>query len=120
TTEIYTLSLHDALPICNYLFDSDGNRYLDGVSSLWVNVHGHNRPEINEAIRNQLERMAHSTLLGLTHPTASELAARLVGVAPTGLSKVFYSDNGSTAVEIAPQLAFHDVQITVQSREQTC
>ncbi len=101
----------------NYLFDTEGNRYLDGVSSLWVNVHGHNRPEINEAIRNQLERMAHSTLLGLTHPTAAELAARLVGVAPTGLSKVFYSDNGSTAVEIALKLAFQYWQILGKSEK---
>ncbi|HEU5058818.1 MAG TPA: aminotransferase class III-fold pyridoxal phosphate-dependent enzyme, partial [Kofleriaceae bacterium] len=95
----------------NWLIDSEGNRYLDGVSSLWVNVHGHNRPEINDAIRAQLDRMAHSTLLGLTHPTAAELAARLVGIAPAGLSKVFYSDNGSTAVEIALKLAFQYWQI---------
>lgn len=95
----------------NWLIDTDGNRYLDGVSSLWVNVHGHNRPEINDAIRAQLDRMAHSTLLGLTHPTAAELAGRLVGIAPPGLSKVFYSDNGSTAVEIALKLAFQYWQI---------
>ena len=95
----------------NWLIDTDGNRYLDGVSSLWVNVHGHNRPELNDAIRAQLDRMAHSTLLGLTHPTAAELAARLVGIAPSGLSKVFYSDNGSTAVEIALKLAFQYWQI---------
>jgi adenosylmethionine-8-amino-7-oxononanoate aminotransferase len=95
----------------NWLIDTDGNRYLDGVSSLWVNVHGHNRPEINDAIRAQLDRMAHSTLLGLTHPTAAELAGRLVGIAPDGLSKVFYSDNGSTAVEIALKLAFQYWQI---------
>lgn len=101
----------------NYLIDSEGNRYLDGVSSLWVNVHGHNRPEINDAIRAQLERMAHSTLLGLTHPTAAELAARLAGVAPPGLSKVFYSDNGSTAVEIALKLAFQYWQILGKSEK---
>ena len=95
----------------NYLIDTEGNRYLDGVSSLWVNVHGHNRPELNDAIRAQLDRVAHSTLLGLTHPTAAELAARLVGVAPPGLSKVFYSDNGSTAVEVALKLAFQYWQI---------
>jgi adenosylmethionine-8-amino-7-oxononanoate aminotransferase len=101
----------------NYLIDTEGNRYLDGVSSLWVNVHGHNRPEINDAIRAQLDRMAHSTLLGLTHPTAAELAARLAGVAPAGLSKVFYSDNGSTAVEIALKLAFQYWQILGKSEK---
>jgi adenosylmethionine-8-amino-7-oxononanoate aminotransferase len=95
----------------NYLIDSDGRRYLDGVSSLWVNVHGHGRPEIDQAIRDQLERMAHSTLLGLSHPTAAELAARLVACAPPGLARVFYSDNGSTAVEIALKLAFQFWQL---------
>lgn len=96
----------------NYLVDSEGRRYLDGVSSLWVTVHGHNRPEINGAIREQLEKLAHSTLLGLTHPTAVELAERLVGIAPRGLERVFYSDNGSTAVEIAMKLAFQFWQLS--------
>ena len=95
----------------NYLIDTDGRRYLDGVSSLWVNVHGHNRPEINHAIREQLDRMAHSTLLGLAHPTAAELAERLVACAPPGLTRVFYSDSGSTAVEIALKLAFQYWQL---------
>lgn len=90
----------------NYLIGSDGRRYLDGVSSLWVNVHGHARPELNEAIRTQLDRLAHSTMLGLTHPPAIELAERLVRLAPAGLSRVFYSDSGSTAVEIALKQAF--------------
>jgi len=101
----------------NHLIDSDGRRYLDGVSSLWVNVHGHNRPEINRAIRDQLERMAHSTLLGLTHPGAVELAARLVGLAPPGLARVFYSDNGSTAVEVALKLAFQFWQLAGQTHK---
>ena len=96
----------------NYLFDSEGRRYLDGVSSLWVTVHGHNRVEINQAIREQLDRMAHSTLLGLTHPAAAELAARLVRLAPPGMARVFYSDNGSTAVEIALKVAFQYWQLT--------
>ncbi|HTE49961.1 MAG TPA: adenosylmethionine--8-amino-7-oxononanoate transaminase [Kofleriaceae bacterium] len=95
----------------NYLIDSEGRRYLDGVASLWVNVHGHNRPEINRAIREQLERMAHSTMLGLAHPTAAELAERLVGCAPPGLARVFYSDNGSTAVEVALKVAFQFWQL---------
>ena len=95
----------------NYLIDSAGRRYLDGVSSLWVTVHGHNREEINRAIRDQLERMAHSTLLGLAHPTAAELAERLVACAPPGLARVFYSDSGSTAVEIAIKVAFQFWQL---------
>ncbi|HET7853824.1 MAG TPA: adenosylmethionine--8-amino-7-oxononanoate transaminase [Candidatus Methylomirabilis sp.] len=90
----------------NFLIDIDGNRYLDGVSSLWCNVHGHNRREIAEAIIAQLGRIAHSTLLGLSHPPAILLAERLVEIAPPGLTKVFYSDNGATAVEIALKMAF--------------
>ncbi len=90
----------------NYLFDTDGNRYFDGVSSLWVNVFGHGRKEIDDAIRSQLGRMAHSTFLGLSHPPAIELAERLLAVAPAGLTRVFYSDNGSTAMEIAVKMAF--------------
>jgi adenosylmethionine-8-amino-7-oxononanoate aminotransferase len=88
------------------LTDADGNRYLDGVSSLWCNVHGHRHPLIDRAIREQLERVAHTTMLGLSHPRASELAARLVAIAPPGLNRVFYSDSGSTAVEVALKMAF--------------
>ncbi len=88
------------------LFDTEGNAYIDGVSSLWCNVHGHRRPEIDRAIRDQLDRVAHSTMLGLTAPPAVELAERLTGLAPDGLNKVFYSDSGSTAMEIALKIAF--------------
>ncbi len=88
------------------LIDSQGRRYIDGVSSLWCNVHGHRHPLIDAAIREQLDRVAHSTMLGLTHPGAAELAARLVEIAPPGLSRVFYSDSGSTATEIALKMAF--------------
>src|SRR5262245_26250561 len=88
------------------LIDAEGRRYLDGVSSLWCNVHGHRHPEIDQAVRDQLDRVAHSTMLGLTHPGAAELAARLVEIAPPGLSRVFYSDSGSTATEIALKMAF--------------
>ena len=88
------------------LIDTDGRRYLDGVSSLWCNVHGHRQPAIDEAVREQLDRVAHSTMLGLSHPGAAELAARLIEVAPPGLSRVFYSDSGSTAVEAALKMAF--------------
>jgi adenosylmethionine-8-amino-7-oxononanoate aminotransferase len=88
------------------LLDTRGNRYIDGVSSLWCNVHGHRRPEIDAAIRDQLDRVAHSTMLGLSHPGAIELARRLVEIAPPGLTRVFYSDSGSTATEIALKMAF--------------
>ena len=88
------------------LVDSDGRRYIDGVSSLWCNVHGHRHPLIDRAIREQLDRMAHSTMLGLTHGSAAELATRLVALAPPGLARVFYSDSGSTAAEVALKMAF--------------
>ena len=88
------------------LFDTDGNAYLDGVSSLWCNVHGHGHPAIDRAVRAQLDKVAHTTMLGLSHPGAIELAQRLVGIAPPGLRRVFYSDNGSTAAEVALKMAF--------------
>ncbi|MGZ5341341.1 MAG: adenosylmethionine--8-amino-7-oxononanoate transaminase [Solirubrobacterales bacterium] len=88
------------------LIDAEGNRYLDGVSSLWCNVHGHRHPLIDAAVREQLDCVAHSTMLGLSHGKAAELAARLVELAPPGLERVFYSDSGSTAVEIALKMAF--------------
>lgn len=89
-----------------WLNDADGKRYLDGISSLWVNVHGHNHPAINAAIQRQLRRLAHSTFLGLSHPPGIELAERLLQLAPPGLTRVFFSDNGSTAVEVALKMAF--------------
>jgi len=90
----------------NYLYDTQGKRYLDGVSSLWCNVHGHQVKEINEAIRSQLGKVAHSTMLGLSNIPAIELAGELISIAPKGLSRVFYSDSGSSAVEIALKIAF--------------
>jgi adenosylmethionine---8-amino-7-oxononanoate aminotransferase len=90
----------------SYLFTGDGRRYLDGVSSLWCTVHGHGHAGIDAAVKAQLERVAHTTMLGLAHPGAAELAARLVDLAPPGLSRVFYSESGSTAVEIALKMAF--------------
>jgi adenosylmethionine-8-amino-7-oxononanoate aminotransferase len=90
----------------NCLIDDRGRRYLDGVSSLWVNVHGHRRREIDEAIISQLGKVAHSTLLGLAGIPSIELAQKLVGVAPGDLKRVFYSDSGSTAVEVALKIAF--------------
>jgi adenosylmethionine-8-amino-7-oxononanoate aminotransferase len=88
------------------LIDSEGRRYIDGVSSLWCNVHGHRHELIDEAIRAQLGRVAHSTMLGLTHEPGAQLAERLVRIAPPGLERVFYSDSGSTATEIAIKMAF--------------
>jgi adenosylmethionine---8-amino-7-oxononanoate aminotransferase len=90
----------------SYLIDDEGRRYLDGVSSLWCTVHGHRHAGIDTAVGEQLEKVAHSTMLGLSHPGAAELAARLVDLAPDGLSRVFYSESGSTAVEIALKMAF--------------
>jgi adenosylmethionine---8-amino-7-oxononanoate aminotransferase len=88
------------------LIDSDGRRYIDGVSSLWCNVHGHRHPRIDAAVRQQLDSVAHSTMLGLSHRPGIELARRLVELAPPGLTRVFYSDSGSTAAEIALKMAF--------------
>jgi adenosylmethionine---8-amino-7-oxononanoate aminotransferase len=88
------------------LVDTDGREYIDGVSSLWCTVHGHRHPRIDAAVRAQLDRVAHTTMLGLSHPAAAELAARLVEIAPPGLRRVFYSDSGSTAAEIALKMAF--------------
>jgi adenosylmethionine---8-amino-7-oxononanoate aminotransferase len=90
----------------SYLYDVDGNAYLDGTSSLWCNVHGHRHPAIDAAVHEQLDRIAHSTMLGLSHPLAAELAGRLVEIAPEGLERVFYSDSGSTAAEVALKIAF--------------
>ncbi len=90
----------------SHLIAADGRRYIDGVSSLWCNVHGHRHPGIDQAVRNQLGKVAHSTMLGLSHPGAAELATRLVDLAPPGLNRVFYSDSGSTATEIALKMAF--------------
>src|SRR4051795_1719913 len=88
------------------LTDSDGRQYIDGVSSLWCNVHGHRHPKIDAAVQAQLGKVAHSTMLGLSHRPGIELAKRLVDIAPPGLSRVFYSDSGSTATEIALKIAF--------------
>jgi adenosylmethionine---8-amino-7-oxononanoate aminotransferase len=88
------------------LIDVSGRRYIDGVSSLWCNVHGHRHPRIDAAVREQLDRVAHSTMLGLSHAPGIELARRLVELAPPGLTRVFYSDSGSTAAEIALKMAF--------------
>ena len=89
-----------------YLIDVDGNRYIDGVASMWTSVHGHNHPELNTALKTQVDKVAHSTLLGYSNIPAIELAKKLVELTPVGLNKVFYSDNGSTAVEIALKMVY--------------
>lgn len=95
----------------NYLVDADGRRYLDGVSSLWCNVHGHRHPRLDRALRDQLDRIAHTTFLGLTHEPAIRLGAALLEVVPSGLGRVFYSDSGATAVEIALKQSFQYWQL---------
>jgi adenosylmethionine---8-amino-7-oxononanoate aminotransferase len=89
-----------------FLIDVEGRRYLDGISSLWCNVHGHRVPEIDRAIRDQLDQVAHTTLLGLSSVPSIELARELVARAPRGLTRVFYSDSGATAVEVALKIAY--------------
>jgi adenosylmethionine-8-amino-7-oxononanoate aminotransferase len=89
-----------------WLKDVDGRRYLDGVSSLWTNVHGHRKEPLDRALKDQVDKIAHSTLLGLANVPAIQLAKELIEIAPPGLTRVFYSDSGSTAVEIAMKMAF--------------
>jgi len=93
-----------------YLIDTEGNRYIDGVSSLWCNVHGHRVKQIDDAIKAQIDKVSHSTLLGLGQTRSIELAERLVRIAPPGLEKVFYSDSGATAVEIGLKMAYQYFQ----------
>ncbi len=99
-----------------YLIDDRGRRYFDATSALWCNLFGHRVPEIDAAVQAQLGRLAHSTLLGATHPPAAELARRLVEIAPPGLTRVFLSDNGATAVEAALKIAFQ-YRLLTQGRE---
>ena len=89
-----------------WLYDTQGRRYLDGNASLWVNVHGHRRPELDAALRAQLDNVAHTTFLGLSNPPAVQLAARLAALAPAGLERVFFSESGASAVEVALKMAY--------------
>ena len=89
-----------------HLIDTEGNRYIDGVSSLWCNVHGHRVKKIDDAVKAQIDKISHSTLLGLAQTKSIELAEKLVAITPTNLQKVFYSDNGATSVEIALKIAY--------------
>jgi len=88
-----------------YLYTEDGRKILDGISSWWVNIHGHSHPKLNEAIADQARRLEHVIFAGCTHRPAVELAERLLEVIPPGLTRIFYSDNGSTAVEAALKMA---------------
>lgn len=94
-----------------WLTDSEGRTYLDGNASIWTNVHGHNDPDLNAALTRQLGHVAHSTMLGLAHAPGAELAAELSSLAPAGLTRTFFSDNGSGAVEIALKMSFQFWQL---------
>jgi adenosylmethionine-8-amino-7-oxononanoate aminotransferase len=105
---------HEQLPLIPikrgrgvWLEDFDGNRYLDAISSWWVNLFGHANEHINEAIQDQLTKLEHVILAGFTHEPAVRLAEKLTGVAPPGLSRCFYADNGSSAVEVALKMSYH-------------
>ena len=105
---------HEALPMIPiqrgdgvWLYDFDGNRYLDAVSSWWVNLFGHANPDINAALTEQMAELEHVIMAGMTHPAAIRLAERLVALTPPGLKRVFFADNGSAAVEVALKMSFH-------------
>jgi adenosylmethionine---8-amino-7-oxononanoate aminotransferase len=100
----------------HYLIDVNGRRYLDGVSSLWCNLHGHRKKELDDAIRAQLDRISHSTFLGLSHVPGIQLAQKLVEVAPQGLQRVFYSDSGATAVEVAVKMVVQYWQLKGETK----
>lgn len=105
---------HETLPLIPiksgkgvYLYDFEGNSYIDAVSSWWVNLFGHANPHINEKIKAQLEMLEHVLLAGFTHEPAIELAHKLADITPDGLNRVFYVDNGSSAVEAALKMSYH-------------
>lgn len=105
---------HESIPIVPiqrgqgaWLFDFDGNKYLDAVSSWWVNIFGHANPEINAALKQQLDTLEHVILAGFTHEAIIELSERLVKLAPEGLTRCFYADNGSSCIEIALKMSLH-------------
>ncbi|MFZ4681546.1 MAG: adenosylmethionine--8-amino-7-oxononanoate transaminase [Terrimicrobiaceae bacterium] len=114
----WTADGHDPLVLVHgkgaVLRDSQGREYLDGNSSIWTNIHGHNHPKINAAIKAQLDRVAHVSFLGSSNAPAIELAEKLVGAAGAPLSRVFYSDDGSTAIEVALKMSLQYWQLTGQ------
>src|SRR3989338_9650615 len=99
------------------LYDDKGNFYYDTISSWWCNVHGHNHPRIKEAIKSQLNSLDHILFAGFTHKNAILLAQRLISIAPNGLTKIFFSDNGSTAVETALKISFQYWQNTGKAKK---
>ena len=103
------LTRPDPIPVVRgegvYLYTEDGRRLMDGISSWWVNIHGHSHPRLNDALARQAGLLEHVVFAGCTHPPAVELAERLVALLPRDLTRVFYSDNGSTAVEVALKMA---------------
>jgi adenosylmethionine-8-amino-7-oxononanoate aminotransferase len=90
-----------------WLEDFEGRRYLDAISSWWVNLFGHSHPDINQRIRDQLEQLEHVILAGFSHEPVIELSERLVTLSPPGLQRCFYADNGSSAIEVALKMSFH-------------
>ncbi len=103
----------------NYLYDTEGNKYLDAVSSLWANVHGHQVKAIDDAVRTQLKKVSHSTFLGLSHEPAIELSQKLMKIVPAGLTRVFYSDSGASAVEVALKMAYQYCQLKGWKQKKT-
>lgn len=101
-----------------WLIDYDGRRYLDAISSWWVNIFGHQHPEINSAIKKQVDQLEHVLLAGFTHQPVIDLSEKLVALTPPGLSRCFYADNGSSAVEIALKMSFHYWQNVGQRQKQ--
>lgn len=101
-----------------WLTDTEGRRYLDGTASIWTNVHGHRDPDLDRALRDQLDQVAHSTMLGLSHPTGTALAQKLAQITPGDLNRCFFSDNGSNAVEIALKMSFQYWQLTGRPEKQ--
>ena len=100
-----------------YLYTEDGRRILDGISSWWVNIHGHSHPKLNEALASQARELEHVMFAGFTHKPAVDLAERLVEILPRGLTRIFYSDNGSTAVEVAVKMAYQYWQNRGESKK---
>ncbi|MRI58507.1 MAG: adenosylmethionine--8-amino-7-oxononanoate transaminase [Epsilonproteobacteria bacterium] len=105
---------HEAIPIIPikraqgvWLYDFDGNRYIDSISSWWVNLFGHSNPYINEKVHEQLQTLEHVIFAGFTHEQIVRLSERLVALTPEGLERCFYADNGSSAVEVALKMSFH-------------
>ncbi|MEY3136746.1 MAG: adenosylmethionine-8-amino-7-oxononanoate aminotransferase, partial [Pseudomonadota bacterium] len=100
-----------------WLEDYDGKRYIDAISSWWVNLWGHAHPHINAAVARQLEQLPHVMFAGFTHEPAAQLAAELTALAPSGLTRCFFADSGSAAIEVAVKMSFHFWQNTGQPRK---